>query len=252
MIDKKIIKELKKILKVEIINSGVLNVAYIEGQLKKNPSIYLYYPYLFSKIFNIKNDQRLLKLSVGGFLHYLNILHSDYLVDIKDKREIENIEEKITIIQALTEQSIKLFSEVFPYDSSFWDFWKNRKKEFVNTLLHESKLTYDNFSKEKYHMIADSKVAFAKAAIDACYVIGGMKYKKEYASLNDSHRLFSIGYQICDDINDIKKDIKDGQFNYAFLRCKEQKIFKNDQNIDIEDFYYSNLISQPLKIALSY
>lgn len=252
MIDEKSIKELKKILKVEVTNSGVLSVAYIEEQLKKNPSIYLYYPYLFSKIFNIENDQSLLKLSVGGFFHYLNILHSDYLVDIKDKREIKNIEEKITIIQALTEQSIKLFSEVFPNDSSFWDFWINRKKEFVNTRLHESKLTYDNFSKEKYHRIADNKVAFAKAAIDACYVMGGMNNKEKYNSLIDSHRLFSIGYQISDDINDIKKDIKDGQFNYAFFRCKEQKIFKNDENIDIESFYYSNLIKDLYLEAISY
>lgn len=252
MIDKKIIKQLQETLYKEIVKSGVLNVDYIKNQQKKNPSIYLYYPYLFNSIFEVEDIPTLNKLSIGGFLFYLNILHGDYLTDINDKNKIERFSEKVLLIQALTEQAITAFKDIFPGDNEFWDAWRLRKKEFATMTLNEDTLNYDNFTMEKYEQLADSKVAFAKGAIDACYILGGSKKTEEYNSLLASHKDFSIAYQLCDDINDIKRDIRDDQFNYALYKARKYGVLKDAPTLDIEKFYYSDLIQELYTEAIGY
>lgn len=254
MIDKKIIDKLLDSLKMEVYNSEVLNLEYIYEQFKKNPSIYLFYPYLFTNSFDLKDSEDLKKLSIAGFLYYLSLLQSDYLIDNKEEKESRFIKEKIFLIEALTEQSIKILSTLFDYNSDFWSLWNKRKKEYHKSILNESASTYDNFETEIYKKIAENKSAFAKVAIDSCYLMSGEINNDLYDRLLRSHTNFSIGFQILDDISDIREDYKNNQVNYAIYIAKKNNLLINPELVedDIKYFYYSDLILTIFEEAFSY
>jgi len=254
MIDKSIVDKLLFSLKKEVYNSGVLNLEYIYEQFKKNPSIYLFYPYLFSKSFDLDDNEDLEKLSIAGFLYYLSLLQSDFLIDNKEEKTNQLVKEKIFLIEALTEQSIKILSTLFNYNSDFWTFWNKRKKEYHESVLQESVNTYDNFDIENYISIAENKSAFAKVAIDSCYLISNKNNDDLYKKLLKSHTNFSIGFQILDDISDIREDYKNNQINYAIYIAKKNDLLINPELVedDIKYFYYSDLILGIFEEAFSY
>lgn len=254
MVDKKIITKLLDSLKAEVYNSEILNLEYIYEQFKKNPSIYLFYPYLFTQSFDVKDSKELEKLSVAGFLYYLSLLQSDYLIDNKREKDSKFIKEKIFLIEALTEQSIKILSDLFEYHSDFWSFWNKRKKEYHESILEESAGSYDDFDVENYQKIAANKSAFAKVAIDSCYLMGDKKSDDLYDRLLKSHTFFSIGFQILDDISDIREDFNNNQINYAIYVAKKNNLLIDSEQIesDIKYFYYSDLILNIFEEAFNY
>lgn len=254
MIDKSIVDKLLLSLKNEVYNSGVLNLEYIYEQFKKNPSIYLFYPYLFSKSFDLDDHEDLEKLSIAGFLYYLSLLQSDFLIDNKEEKTNQFVKEKIFLIEALSEQSIKILSTLFSYNSDFWMFWSNRKKEYHESILQESVGTYENFDLENYIKIAENKSAFAKVAIDSCYLISKKSNDDLYNILLKSHTNFSIGFQILDDISDIREDYKNNQINYAIYIAKKNDLLIKPEMVedDIKYFYYSDLILEIFEEAFSY
>ncbi len=254
MIDKKITDKLLESLKKEVYNSEVLNLEYIYEQFKKNPSIYLFYPYLFKDPFGLKDSRDLEKLSIAGFLYYLSLLQSDYLIDNKEEKDGKFIKEKIFLIEALIGQSIKILSELFDYNSDFWNFWNKRKKEYHESILHESESTYNNFEIDVYKKIAENKSAFAKVAIDSCYLISDKTNNDLYDRFLKSHTNFSIGFQILDDISDIREDYKNNQINYAIYIAKKNNLLINPDLVedDIKYFYYSDVILKIFEEAFSY
>lgn len=254
MIDKKILDRLLDSLKNEVYNSEILNLEYIYEQYKKNPAIYLFYPYLFSNSFDIEDKDDLDKLSIAGFLYYLNLLQSDFLIDNKGEKNSHFVQEKIFLIEALTEQSIKILSSLFDYKSDFWNFWNKRKKEYHEGISEESVNTYDNFDIKKYKKIAENKSAFAKVAIDSCYLLNNKMSNDLYEKLLKSHTNFSIGFQILDDISDIREDYKNNQINYAIHIAKKNNLLNNPESVenDIKYFYYSDIILNIFEEAFSY
>lgn len=254
MIEKKILNRLLDSLKYEVYNSEILNLEYIYEQYKKNPAIYLFYPYLFSNSFDIEDNEDLEKLSNAGFLYYLNLLESDFLIDEKEEKNNHLVQEKIFLIEALTEQSIKILSSLFDYKSDFWNFWNKRKKEYHDSLSQESVCNYDNFDIKEYKKIAENKSAFAKVAIDSCYLLDNKRSDELYDKLLKSHTNFSIGFQILDDISDIREDYKNNQINYAIHIAKKNNLLNNPESVenDIKCFYYSDLLLNIFEEAFSY
>jgi hypothetical protein len=246
--------EIVKILKEEVINSKILNLEYILNQFKINPPYYLFYPYLFKDFFKINKDIN--RLSVAGFLYYLSLLEGDFL---NDNKEIEDDLKfnKLFLLQSLTEHSIKILTTIFPLNSLFWEKWSERKKEYLQIRSLENKIKSDNFLFENYELLCDYKSSFAKIAIDSCNLLSENFSNKDkmYNSLLESQKLFSIGFQLMDDLSDIRIDIINKQFNYAVFLGKNKGLFIN-KNIDIsneiEDFYKSELPIEILELAYNY
>lgn len=251
MIDKeKIINTLKK----EVLDSKCLNLDYVLHQYRINPSFYLFYPFLFRDYFEVKID--LDKLSIAGFLYYLSLIEGDFLNDNNDISDEVKFD-KIITLQALTEQSIKILAEIFPSDSVFWDKWALRKKEYQNVKKLEKRLKEDEFSFANYELLSDYKSSFAKIAIDSCFLLSKNNKNEEnvYNALLDSQRFFSIGFQIMDDLSDIRNDINNKQFNYAVFLGQNEGFFLNNEieyTNQIENFYNTKLPLEIFDLALEY
>ena len=114
----------------------------------------------------------------------------------------------------------------------FWILWQKRKLEYKEAIFLEKELL-NNFSEEKYENVADKKSAFGKIAIDSLHLLSKSKDDKLlYQNLLQSHRYFSLGFQIYDDVLDFKEDFTKNQFNLAIHQLSKKIDFKQYKDIE--------------------
>ena len=195
------------------ISQGFKKILVDDEFISENPSLYLYYPKLFSDVFKTKKEM-LDNLCIAGYLYYISVLNLDRLID-------NNKKSSIPLISIAQEESIKLLTHIFGLDSEFWSFWDSRRSEYFKAVTVEKRLVIQNsISFKAYSNLADSKSAFGKVAIDALHHLSNKKHTVAYNKLIKSHKYFSIAYQINDDVLDFIDDFKNGQFNWAVQALK--------------------------------
>ena len=137
----------------------------------------------------------------------------DAIVDNQENHRIFNVLD-------LQEQSIKILATIYEDKSDFWSLWKIRKNEFRDAISLEKNL-WNGFSMENYQEVADKKSAFGKVAIDCLYTLSGNKDEKKYNMLLESHKYFSVAFQLYDDIVDFEDDFNKKQFNKAVYKLSQ-------------------------------
>ncbi len=177
-------------------------------KIKNSPKYYEHYPLLFHKYFNKIEKETVDLLSKAGYSYYNSILFLDELIDDK---KFSNLFTALS----LQEETIKILSSIYGLDSPFWDLWQLRKKEYFQAIQIEKTLSKDNFTFEKYEDLADKKSAFGKIAIDSLYSLYDKNDTINYETLLLSHKYFSVGFQLYDDVTDFKEDFNKNQFNIA-------------------------------------
>ncbi|MCM2301322.1 MAG: prenyltransferase [Flavobacteriaceae bacterium] len=183
--------------------------------LDKSPSFYKEYPNLFSKYFKKIPREQINALSKAGYHYYHAVLCLDAIIDDGDFK-------KIPQMLTLQEESIKLLTSVYGLESEFWNLWDKRKAEYFEAVRIEKFLSKsDNFDFEAYQDLADKKSAFGKVAIDSLFSLEQNKDFYTYQKLLLSHKSFSVGFQLYDDVKDFKEDFEKGQFNYAIEQLKK-------------------------------
>lgn len=188
-------------------------------QTDKSPSFYKHYPRLFVNYFNEVSEEQVDVLSRAGYHYYHSVLCLDTVIDDGSFEEIP----KMTTLQ---EESIKLLTSVFGLESEFWAFWNQRKKEYFEAVKIEKSLSnLDSIDFNIYQELADKKSAFGKVAIDSLFTIQNNSDKNTYQKLLLSHKYFSTGFQLYDDVKDFKEDFKKGQFNYAIEQLRKEVSF---------------------------
>ncbi len=217
--------------------------------LDNNPQYYFEYPQLFSNYYTDVDQKIINQLSIAGFLYYESTLYMDALIDEKDA----SVFPLITISQ---EESIKILTSVFGLQSDFWKLWNLRRCEYFQAVAIEKQL----FQKEivsfsEYEVLADYKSAFGKVAIDCLNVYSNNCNKDRYELLLLSHRYFSIGFQLYDDVKDFKEDVTNRQFNWVLYLFKNQ--FRNefetlDTNTCNKLLFIRGLAQNIIKEAISY
>ncbi len=66
-----------------------------------------------------------------------------------------------------------------------------------------------------------------------------------YQKLLLSHKYFSVAFQLNDDIQDFKEDLKNKQFNWAIYLLQKQKLPHTDPNL-LEKYLYIRGISKEM------
>lgn len=192
----------------------------------KSPKYYQYYARLFFNYFNNLDIKIVEDLCNAGYLYYQSILLTDSLID---NNEYSNL----PLISNCQEETIKILTSIYGTDSDFWKYWNKRKSEYFKAVKIEKGLHLnDNVDFQVYKDLADKKSSFGKIAIDSLYVLSKQNNKKKYQALLESHKYFSVGFQLYDDVKDFKEDFENGQFNWALYALNEKLNF-SDYNNDI-------------------
>lgn len=213
----------------------------------KSPVFYQYYPRLFRAYFPEVEQTLIRRLSDTGYIYYHSLLLLDDLIDDKKVSSLA----KMILLQ---EEAIKSLSFIYGKDSEFWFYWEKRKKEYFDAVKIEKGLHYQNANWEMYADLADKKSAFGKIAIDCLFVLSDKKYQL-YEALIESHKWFSIGFQLYDDIKDFKEDIQRQQFNWAVyeLNCQLSEEEKNTDILTRNKLLYIRGVGQKiLSLSISY
>jgi hypothetical protein len=205
--------------------------------IKNNPLYYQNYPSLFSNVFLISTKQLDL-LDIAGYLYYQSTIFTDSLIDEKDIS-------KFPLITICQEESIKILSSIYNLKNNFWTLWNKRRNEYFRAIHLEKELYKKEIvAIEEYEILADTKSAFGKVAIDCLFSIDN-KNEDLYQKLLLSHKYFSVAFQLNDDIQDFKKDFKNSQFNWAVYLLKQQNTTSQDPDI-LERYLYIRGISKKM------
>lgn len=192
----------------------------------RSPAYYQYYPRLFKDYFDEVSDDKIVKLSEAGFLYYHSTLQLDSVVDEGDISVIP-------VISILQEETIKILTSIYGAESNFWNYWNLRREEYYQAVKLEKSLKNDaKTALSTYELLADKKSAFGKVAIDCLHLLTHLKNEVSYSRLLKSHSLFSVGFQLYDDVKDFSEDMNKGQFNWAISQLSECIDF-NSYNNDI-------------------
>ncbi len=201
----------------------------------KSPDFYETYPALFHNYYPMVKTKTVNQLSDAGFAFYRSVLNLDAIID---NREVQRI---FTVLE-LQEYAIKKLSSVYPEEHNFWNVWNCRKKEYQEAIFLEKEL-FVNFSEQKYIEVADKKSAFGKIAIDSLFELSENSDKKLYENLIESHKYFSLGFQIYDDIEDFNEDFIGKQFNIAVHELSKKVDFEKYPDVGMlkKVFYVTGL-----------
>lgn len=213
--------------------SVILDAKFINS----NPTYYQNYPSLFSNAFLISKEQLDL-LDIAGYLYYQTTIFTDSLMDEKDIS-------KFPLITICQEESIKILSSIYGLNNDFWMLWNKRRNEYLEAIVFEKALSKKEVvTIEEYEILADTKSAFGKVAIDCLFSIDHTN-SAVYQKLLLSHKYFSVAFQLNDDIQDFKEDLKKGQFNWAVYLLKQQNSTSQDPNV-LEKYLYIRGISKKM------
>lgn len=174
---------------------------------QKSPDFYQNYASQFYSYYKEISKKTIEELDIAGFAIYQSAMRLDKIIDDKDTTEILSA-------LALQEDAIKILTSIFNKDSKFWNLWNLRKTEFHDAISLEKSL-WENPTFERYQDVADKKSAFGKVAIDCLFLLSESSNKEIYNLLLESHRYFSIGFQLHDDVKDFSEDFNKKQFNWA-------------------------------------
>ncbi|MFH6957917.1 hypothetical protein ACHRV1_10940 [Flavobacterium aquidurense] len=224
----------------EDFKNQILNPNFISS----NPLYYQNYPSLFARSFSI-SATNLDLLDIAGYLYYQATLFTDSLIDEGDIA-------KFPLINICQEESVKILTSIYGLESNFWKFWNFRRNEYLQAIyLEKSFLQKKNITIEEYEELADKKSAFGKVAIDCLYNLDN-RDQILYDQLLLSHKYFSTAFQLNDDIQDFKIDVKKGQFNWAHYLLKQQDV--DSKNIEsLEKYLYIRGISREMYcLGISY
>jgi len=217
----------------EYFKNQILDKNFVES----NPSYYQNYPSVFSNAFLIKKPD-LDYLDIAGYLYYQATLFTDRLIDEKETAYFP----LITICQ---EESIKILTSIYDLKSDFWIIWNKRKAEYLDAIYLEKKIQHKTIvTIKEYEILADKKAAFGKIALDSLFTLDN-KDEKMYQKLLLSHKYFSVAFQLNDDIQDFKEDLKNKQFNWAIYLLQKQKLPHTDPNL-LEKYLYIRGISKEM------
>lgn len=194
----------------------------------KSPTFYKKYPNLFTNYFSEVSEEQVDILSRAGYYYYHSVLCLDAVIDDGNFKEIPQM-------FSFQEESIKLLTSVFGLESKFWNLWNQRKKEYFEAVkIEKSLLQSKSFDFEAYQDLADKKSAFGKVAIDSLFTLQDKKDNDTYQKLLLSHKYFSVGFQLYDDVKDFREDFEKEQFNYAIEQLRKKVDFDQySYNIEI-------------------
>jgi len=219
------------------ISDGSKNQILDQNFMDNNPFYYQNYASLFSKAFLIKKTD-LEYLDFAGYLYYQATLFTDQLIDEKETRQFL----LITICQ---EECIKILSNIYNLKSNFWQLWNRRREEYLEAIhLERATRNKEIVSLKEYETLADKKAAFGKVALDCLFTLDN-KDKNVYHKLLLSHKYFSVAFQLNDDIQDFKEDLKNRQFNWAIYLLQKQNLAHTDPYL-LEKYLYIRGISKEI------
>jgi Squalene-hopene cyclase C-terminal domain/Prenyltransferase and squalene oxidase repeat len=208
----------KSLLTLEQLKASI--VMQIEGEPNE---FYLHYVSLFAK----QETATIEQINIAGYFYYLYALQMDKAID----RDIPS-EERARILflsDILHEENTKILTHYFGIDSPIWKLKAKRRAEYIGSISQHKNFLYP-LSQSEFENLADAKSALGKIAIDCVFLLDKLSHE-EYEKLLVSHKYFSCGLQIYDDIKDIKEDIINQQNNFAITEFLKQYPEEEHENI---------------------
>lgn len=221
---------------------------------------YFFYPWLFEDVFPGLKRETLDQLCIIAQLYAEAVIQIDKVIDY----QLWNTSEVMKTLVIVSSQhkfasGIQRLSWLFGSDSPFWATYNRLLNDYVCQIFEEKTCkSLDVPSQSDMERHARNKVALTKILTAAMAELTGKK--DVLPALEASQDLFSIGYQLYDDVKDWRIDYQNRQYSYflkvAFESFDYQGRIADNDFPDINylnrQLYISNFILSMLQLAADY
>ncbi|MGW4636962.1 hypothetical protein ACWEN6_00460 [Sphaerisporangium sp. NPDC004334] len=174
------------------------------------------YPLLFYGAFPNVSLAGLRALCTCGSLLFDHVLCLDQLCD----RPSPDDSGTLLLSTALYREALGMLHELFPAGSRFWTCFDRNYEHFSRAMLAEGARHRDlvtPYPPDDLEMIYSGKSAVAKSCLAALSALDGNQQVIE--TLEASHDLFYIGFQLADDLDDWRADYERRMYTYPLTRA---------------------------------
>jgi len=172
---------------------------------------YTLYPYLFHEDFPKVTDEQISQLTQAGVMYYSYLMSIDGLVD--GHKELNCYEFLYRNYES--QMAMKELTDLFGYNSRFWDYFYKYNKEFIDSIIIEQQHTgiIKRYEQSEFERVARGKSAVAKLAVAGLGVLS-QEYDKIHI-LEETQDYLAESIQLHDDLKDWKDDLD--RKNYSWL-----------------------------------
>jgi hypothetical protein len=237
-----LVQKVKQYLEHEVIFPEIVKdciAPYLNAEMFERNKVYICLPLLFSQALgNTVKEDKLVKVSAAGFLHFVSVLKIDDAFD-NPKKQVDRF--NLVLMLTIQEQVQRILGSFFQRNTWFWKKWTEHHHvyyEHINRPFSSNELTGASF--KEYSQSICNRNVLGLVALDAMFD-PAKNTVEQYNKLKSIFDRFVLAYQLIDDARDVKEDMETGQLNY--VRLVMTPAFKKQATVDAEElvklFYVS-------------
>lgn len=193
--------------------------AEIDLHTTRSGSVYAVYPHLFLDAFPSLQLEQVRPLALAGQLLASMVGVNDPLLD----GQCPAYDTPISVLrtQALLHEALRLLSQLFPPQATFWQHWQRYLSEYAQATLIERTFTtaqkaWGHYTEALAQQIAISKDGITRSAIAGLAELAHDPSQVETLTLSINH--YNIARQMFDDLCDWKDDLRNGMPSLLLAR----------------------------------
>ena len=208
---------------ISIIKEGPLpdpikNHLINSSNLKDWQEVWLGYVFIFQPAYPRINQKQFELLNAASYLGARAVYEMDHVYDLQITGKA--IRPNLINGQYLFNESQRLLSQLFHFDSPFWKMYYQRLEEHYKELeLSGQKYMLND---ERYQELLQYKYALMYVPLDALYVLDDQKSSDINTALLSALKFFIKGYNLPNEVEGLADDIEQGINNYAWWRLIEE------------------------------
>lgn len=185
--------------------------------------------------------RRISTANIFGMLYYF--IQDDLMdtpVKSADRPPLPDLKTYLALANLLYYEFISVYQQYFPYESTFWRYFKKYTHEWADGVIHESRQDYfiDNPA-----MIA-KKASPVKLGSTAILLLAERPDFIE--SANEQMGLVLLTLQMMDDWMDWKQDLSDGSYNCLLSLIKSEKELPGSHSLSMSEVEQAVYVDQIL------
>lgn len=183
---------------------------------------------------------KVIELSVSSSFYLASLIVLDKVIDNQESVNFETIVEYSFFVK---EEAIKKLQDLFGNNTHFWDAFQSLKRlSFLASKLRNKEFDGDD---ERLLTVLQDKSALVKLYVVSMKAI--VQEQIDWDNILESLKHFHIAFQLLDDYEDLKEDVRSGQLNYYL--AQEKNVDSENVEIQLKILMASDIVEQGLTIA---
>lgn len=216
------------------------------SNLQEWQEVWLGYVFIFQPAYPRVNQKQFEVLNAASYMAARAVYEMDHVYDLQVTGKA--IRANLINGQYLFNESQRLLSKLFHFDSPFWKMYYQRLEEHYKEL--ELSGQQYMLTDDLYQELLQYKYALMYVPLDALYILDEQKSSYVNTALLSALKLFIKGYNLPNEVEGLADDIEQEINNYAYWRLLEELQQHNIPNpgkaAELQNLLYATRLAETL------